>query len=267
MGLVIGILISATLDRQSAQRLAVERQLRAYQDDHLGKGIQALIEAWVAAVRNRPLIERVEQDGRVLEATLAGGVVMTLYAFDGQGEALAQFQGLNGQALTDAVGVLRELRRADLRRLAPTDPRTGRRLPLERQRGPLAISVNAASEPVLRAVLRYATQGGGDGYVEKVLAARTSGGQVSPTDHAQFMTEAKLTPEQQNTLSRLFVFEPILWRLEAMVKRDSPDPLQVQRAYYGGLAIINRQSRSSLETGSDGFQRYNAVLTWERIGE
>jgi hypothetical protein len=265
LSLVVGISTAMMLERQAAQSYFVQRQITAYQDDHLGKGMEEIINQWLAGASTRPIEERLQSDGRALEMRLAGGVTLTLYVRDGQGAALQDLSSLTGEALQDARGILRELRRDGALSAQRRNARGRNADPILRMHGPVQISINSADQDVLRAVLRSITGSDrNESYLGAIRRARAEG-RIDPNKFSTINAESDLTPEERAKIERVLTSVPRLWILEAVITRTNPAPLERAESRYRGVAFIEPRGGISNRDRPDGVTRLGSILEWRRV--
>lgn len=270
LALAAGLLMVAVLERQGTQRQIVERQLAAYQDQHLAKGLAEVIDAWLTFASARPMAEIIADDGHAFDMELAGGVTLRLFAFDAQGSALTTFAGLNGDALRDAAGIFGELAQMPASELIPRpDPDSLLPpVPLERRYGSPAISVQTAPPAVLRAAVAYATRGEKtEELTDRILQLRGQK-KITQADLSGMITAESPSPEASAVLNRVLSTTPTLWRLEAVVMNTKRYTGDERMSRYGGFAFLPPGSRSVRDRGAnlgDGLRRRSLVIEWRRL--
>jgi hypothetical protein len=253
--LVASVLIIVILDRQSAHRLMVRRQLQQYVEEQSGRGMREAIEAWLAFQRSEDLREALDQDGlgftvRMDQQGLAQGQQVRVFFGDGQGTMLRELAGLDGESFKLARDALVALRReAGAGWARQTRPE-----------GPVAISVSSASRETLLAMVRACLDDGlgAPGFVDELLSVR-SGGPMTLEDLGRLISQSGLPAEGQAKLQQALTATPSLWWIEARTETADPNrpPLR-----YGGYAIINRPGSVR---ASNIVRRASMILTWERL--
>lgn len=265
LSLVVGISSAMMLERQAAQSYFIQRQITAYQDDHLGKGMEEVINQWLSGANTRPIDERIQSDGRALDMRLAGGVTLSLYIRDGQGAALQDLSSLTGEALEDARAILRELRRDGALSAQRRAARGRNADPILRMHGPVQISINSADPDVLRATLRSITGSDrNEAYLGAIRRARAEG-RIDPNEFAVINAESDLTPEERAKVERVLTSVPRLWILEAVITRTNPAPLERAESRYRGVAFIEPGGRAASRDRPDSVTRLGSILEWRRV--
>ncbi|MCA9298618.1 MAG: hypothetical protein KDA28_06100, partial [Phycisphaerales bacterium] len=82
--IVMSLMIAVMLERNGAQRLQVRRTLESYNDHHMKKGVQEIVNAWLRTLPNAPLAELLGEDGKIVEISMLDGVRLTIFLEDGQ---------------------------------------------------------------------------------------------------------------------------------------------------------------------------------------
>jgi hypothetical protein len=172
---------------------------------------------------------------------------------------LADFAGLTGDNLDMAIDIVEELRRNENRRAGE----------FIRREGPVAISVNTAPEPVLRAVIATALDPLQTGaLVREIIAARAG---AEPMDRArldQVFRDVEVPGPSLPKLQGLLAVEPVLWQVVAQVKTSEgiwPPPRGVIR--YGGLAVVAAANSNAVRNRSGDLQRSSSIISWENLSD
>lgn len=240
VGFIVVLVSGLLLDLQATARLAVDRQVRAYRNHHTAMGIRELLDQWML-LASGGIESQLDDSGMAFE--LSGrGASTRVYLFDGQGAALRDPSGAGGRA-----GLAQ-----DVSRLLSAAPAAD--VPLLRDAGPVAISINTAPRPVLEAVVIAAgNPGRASAFAQDVLARRRDKRMVQ-ADITDAATKAGLTPEQAADVASMFTATPEIWRIEAVTTSDVDRSAQVRQ---GGLIKVP----GNLSLGSVGV----IILSWEDL--
>lgn len=256
---VSGVVIAYMLDRQSAQNRTVAREIDSYTFHHISRGIQEAVEAWIRSNGNNPLGPALDEDGHAFDLVVERGQTVEVYFLDAQGAVLADFAGLTGDSLDMALDILEELRRGERQRTSE----------YVRREGPVAVSINAAPEPVLRAVISSVLDPlKTNALTREILAARNP---VEPIDRAkleQIFRDADVPSANSPKLQGLLATEPVLWQVIAQAKSPEgvwPPPRGTIR--YGGLALVSSGTPSTGRNRSGDLQRSSSMISWENLSD
>ena len=89
LAMVVAIMAALMLERQAAQRLAVQRQLNQYRDHHFQRGVREVVGAWTDTLGGQPIEKMVDIDGHALDIAMADSGWLSVYLYDGQGSTLS----------------------------------------------------------------------------------------------------------------------------------------------------------------------------------
>lgn len=243
--LVLGLLISVVLERQSTQTLSARRQIGQYESHHAGRGIQDAFDAWFSSGQSKPFRERMAPDGHLVDFTLPEGLgpsvpgplTVRVFGEDAQATMLADFTGLTGQTLADAralLDALKQITGEDWQRHT-------------RSQGPVTISATSAPEDLLQAVVRAATDSSIDGgeFVNSINRARAEtepGKGISPQAFNQAVMDGGFEPTQAAMVHRLVTPDTSFWKLRIEVVREN----RTIDAYDAYLQIPPRGGRNAV---------------------
>lgn len=249
--LVVGFGIAVSLRRQGAQTLAVERQLRAYQEHHGQMGLQDAIRVWLGEQRSQSLPDALGERGHALDLVLTDGSIVSVYLADGQARALGVLTGVTGRSLDDATRVLEALQ--TLAGARGLDAYT-------RGAGPVAISIATAPRAVVRAAFRAALGEDGDRSADELLRLRDAGEVIDRATLNGITSANTRNAEGRSMLNRLLAYDPTLWTVLVEIRQRAGGRLT---ARYGGLVqISSNRGRQASAMGSGG----NTFLTWRNLG-
>ena len=254
--IVVGALTSIMLQRHMARAKTVERQLRAYQEHHGARSLQAVVEAWLKtpSAQPREIASMLDEDGLAFSVSPGDGTTINVHLFPGQGTLLTRVAALRDEDRASAelsVQLLRGLvRREDEYRI-----RT-------RSAGPPSVDVNTASPEVLMAVVQGVLNDspGARRYESALLDATLAGEGVSLQSMSNIATEANIESEQRSALSRFLTVSPELWRfrIDMFGSPTLGSPLLSQ---YTGLLLLG----SSTSPGGNSFEQPPPFLSWESV--
>jgi len=213
LALMGSLVVAACLERFSAQRLLVQRQVAEYKRHHEMLGAQTVIKQWIGRQQNTVLQAAAKSDEAAHRFALPEDVRIAVWVRDGQGGAKID--------LTGEPEPKRSWFEAILWRLPEGYPELIRRV------GPAEISVNAAPWNVLAALRE-----GGDDLADDIIAERTRG----PIDRAKFLSmleKSDATPEEIAEIQRLVTFEPVLYRL--VVEASDGEESRLFTALFEGV--------------------------------
>ncbi|MEQ8770156.1 MAG: hypothetical protein RIB60_06570 [Phycisphaerales bacterium] len=246
--IVVGMMAAVGLNRQGAQSLEVTRQTRAYQQHHAARGIQEAIGVWLRTVSARNLADALGERGHALDITLDGGVTLEVYLHDGQGSALADLSGVV-QAEVDIAGATL----ANLQNLVGDE-----RFSLyTREGGPAAVSINAAPEPVIRAVLLSTlTEAMTDEMTDAIMDMRSAGTRLTRNDLTEALTAVGATGVERTAVTRMITEQPEVWWVTVIGRHT----IRGVTARYGGLVVLRSASRGGTSAGTSSF------VSWQDLG-
>jgi len=256
---VSGVVIAYMLDRQNAQSRTVAREMESYTFHHISRGIQEAVEGWIRGNGNNSIAPALAEDGHAFDLAVEGGQTVEVYFQDAQGSVLADFAGLTGDNLDMAIDIITELRRSEPRNAAD----------FVRREGPVAISVNSAPEPVLKAVISsvlsplLATS-----LTRELLSARAGGEPLDRAKLEQVFRDIEVPSANIPKLQSLLAVEPVLWQVIAQVKTPEgvwPPPRGMIR--YGGLALIATTGSNTPRNRSGDLQRSSSMISWENLSD
>lgn len=254
--IMVGTLIAIMLQRHIARAKIVERQLRAYQEHHGSRSLQAVVEAWLKTPTAQPreIGEMLEEDGLAFTVNPGDGTTINVHLFPGQGTLLTRIAALRDEdraAAELSVQLLRGLVRREDEYVLRT-----------RSAGPLAVDVNTASPEVLMAVVQGVLDDtpGARRYESALLSAANEGGGVSLQIMSNIATEAGIEAEQRTLLSRFLTVTPELWRfrIDMFGSPTLGSPLLGQ---YTGLLLLG----NATVTSGNAFEQPPPFLSWESV--
>lgn len=256
---VVGLGVGVSMSRFAAETRVVERQLRAYHEHHAGMGLQEAIGAWLKQQTGRAIADVIDPvTGHAMDIELADGSVVSVHLRDGQGTALADLSALPATQLDEAGVILRNL---------ATSMRADEFLRLTRSVGPSAISVNSASEPVLRAVSMAIAGDRGEDLANEIIRTRARSGTVTRQDITTAVGAASLSNEQRVQALRLFATDVELWAIIVELKGGRGLDRGKLLSRYGGLARLRVGSTGRRGAGStSNASELGSFLTWKDLG-
>lgn len=252
---VVGMGVGMLMTRFAAQTKVVARQARAYNEHHAGQGLQEAIGAWLRQQNGRNIADAIDPDtGHAMDIELQDGSVVSVYLRDGQGTALADLSALPPDQVEEAGVVIKNLAEKVSSREF---------LRLTRAVGPSAISINTASEEVIRAVATAVGGADGDGFADELLRIRARGSEITRQDITSSIGAAGLTNEQRTAALRLFSTDVSLWAVVVELRGGIGADRGRLISRYGGLARLRvgtarRSSGNQAELGT--------FLTWRELG-
>lgn len=256
---VVGLGVGVSMSRFAAETRVVERQLRAYHEHHAGMGLQEAIGAWLKQQTGRAIADLLDPvTGHAMDIELADGSIVSVYLRDGQGTALADLSALPSTQVDEAGVILRNL---------ATSMRAEEYLRLTRSVGPSSISVNAASEPVLRAVAIAISGDRGEDLANEIIRTRARSGAVTRQDITTAVGAAGLTNEQRVQALRLFATDVELWAIIVELKGGRGLDRGKLLSRYGGLARLRVGATGRRGSTSAGnASELGSFLTWKDLG-
>jgi hypothetical protein len=200
-------------------------------------------------------------------------VTLRLYLRDAQGTVLTEFATMQGDTLADGQGLANSLAT-----IAPDDIRRAlggfrseqpagevdRRAPITRRYGPMAVSVNAATTPVILAVGMYA--GGPDVASQLIEAIETKRNQqlLAAADLQGLIAGLKMEQENRDILRRVLTADPILYEVTAVLYRRGQES-GVPEAMYRGVTLVARGAAARDRSASGGMTRLSSIMDWKRV--
>lgn len=252
---VVGLTVSLSLSRLSAQQLVVNRQINAYYEHHSGRGLQEAIGAWLRQQNGRELNDVLEANtGKAMDITLSDGSIVSIYLFDAQGNMLSDLSSV-GVNQVDEVGL-------SLKNLAESvGSQEYERL--TRPFGPSAVSIHSAPESVINATALAVAGNSGLRIADDLLLLRGSGETLTRQTLVEAAARAGLSSEQRGAILRRFVTDVTLWGVVVEVRGGRGLSNGRLLARYGGVTLIRSNSgrRSSGNTMEIG-----AFYTWKDLG-
>lgn len=247
------LLVTVMLERQLSRRLAVQRQVEAYQLHHAAKGFQEIIDSWLRSLSGASVASMIRDGDRVLTLELADGMLAEVYFADAQGSVLASPAGLTGQDYTDARLMVAALPKG---RRDPGLP------PLTRSVGPLAVSLRSAPTEVLEAVFTAAVGStGAREFAQRLLDIRSQG-PIQQSDIAKVALALEIPGEKRARLNDLLVPEPSLWFVTVEIRRGSGSGAVVARE--GGHIVVAGR-RPGRNRSQAIWEKSSSFLTWQKL--
>jgi hypothetical protein len=246
--------IAFMIERQAAQSLTVQRQLKLYSFDHVSRGIGEAVDAWIKSNGTESVKEALAENGHAFDLEVEGGQTVRVSLFEAQGAVLAEFAGLSGPSLDAAREVLEKLVELE-RNEAPR---------FTRREGPVAVSLNSAPREVLTAVAESVLDAlDADTFVSEVIRARADG-DISTEAFGEVLNRSDVPQEARAELTALFTTQPVLWRIIA--EADSPGGVYPPRPSirYSALAIIINSPGGGRDR-SASLQRNSSIISWEDL--
>ncbi len=256
-------IMMAVLERYSGQRLIIEKQLDAYQDHHISRGVREAVDAWAGAASagapqrpatgEQPAVKTIQDylgpEGHAFDLAPKDGAPVSVYMHEAQGTLLADFSGLSGQELQAAAGALAALEEVAPSTINPTK--------YTRKEGPLAVSVRSATPTVLSAICRSALgPTKGREFAEELIRVRQQ-----PDFDATKLNEAYqrtgVNGEDAAKLQMLLTASPGLWLVVAEMDGSNNSIVRYRglTTVRGSMAARNRQNGN----------RPGQFLSWERV--
>ena len=209
--LVSGIILAVMLERQSMQALTVQRELDSYRFHHVSRGMQEAVEAWIRSNGANDIADALDQDGHAFDLAAEGGQVVHISFYEAQGTILADFSGLSGDALDAARAIVEKLR----------DQRGANAAKFVRREGPVAVSVNTASQEVLQAVISSALDMQQTAaLLGEIKSAHNDGVPIDAQGLTGLYDKAEIAAEDRPKILPLLTAQPVLWQVVA--ETDAP---------------------------------------------
>lgn len=253
--IVVGLTISLSLRRLSAQQLVVARQVSSYYEHHSGRGLQEAIGAWLRQQNGRELDEVLEPNtGKAMDITLSDGSIVSIFLFDSQGAMLSDLSSVPVSQVDEVTLSLKIL--AD-------SVSTAEYLELTRPFGPSGVSVHTASPQVLRAIGESVAEGKGVRFADDLKLQRDSGERITRQMLVETATRAGVNSEQRAAILRRFSTDVQIWGVVVEVRGGRGLSKGRLLARYGGVTRIRsntgrRSSSNAMEIG--------AFYTWKDLG-
>jgi hypothetical protein len=248
---VVGVMSAVMLERQTAQRLVVARQLGWYQEHHARLGLQEGIEAWLRALPNTLDIgAALPPDGHFLDLELRDGTRAVVYLLERQNAVLTDLAAVEDASVDAAAAIAEAVALAFGEKGPPDGLRTI---------GPAALSVHTASPELLQvaAAAVIGDSGGASLFATSLINDRESnGGRCTPSAIGLAASAAGVENETRSLLSRMFTVRPTLYYATVELRDSGQGP---PLARYGGYFSVGTGR------GATGATR-SAFLTWENLG-
>ena len=253
---LVGVSSTIMLQRHTARAKTVERQLRAYQEHHGSRSIQAVVEAWLKtpSAGTREIAEMLEPDGLAFSVETGDGTTINVHLFPGQGTMLSRTPGVAEQDREQAILAVQILQSI------VRDPEEYRRR--TRPVGPMGVDPNTASLEVIIALVRgvLGDTPGASQYESLLTDAVQNGDPVSLQSLANFATEASIEAEKRTQMSRFLTITPDLWEFR-IDQFGSPVVGRPLLARYRGLLLLGGNS----VTAGNTFEQPPPFLSWESV--
>lgn len=248
---VVGLMTAVMLERQSAQRQTVDRQLRWYQEHHARLGLQEAIEAWIKSLpSNADLHALLPANGHFIDLKLRGGTTASVTLIERQNAVLTDLSAVDDTIVDMAAAIAAAVAQI----YGPEGPPDGLRTV-----GPPQLSTHTASRELIELAVQAVT---GDravakGFASSILADREGNGNISTSGAVgTAITDSGADPELRATLANLFTVRPTLYY--AVVELRTSAYGKPSARYGGYFSVANDRNLSSLER--------SAFLTWENLG-
>lgn len=256
LSLVVAMVLSLAIERNTAKVHNVQRQLDSYREHHAAKGLQEAISAWLTRQNARSITEALEADGHALDLILPDRTIVAVYLRDGQGTILDPLAA----SASDYEQAVSLRQRLQLLCRDSSVPYEG----FERPLGPFAVSVNSADPLVIQAVAEELV--GIDRareMVNKILERRTADGTLERQDLLAVGTEMGLETNVRNQLLSFFTVTPEMWYVTIELRGGPGGASHRVWARYGGLVPVRNTSNRS---ASGAWEQPGVFLTWEDLG-
>lgn len=264
LAMIVTLAGAVLLDMQTDTTRSVNRYAKVYEDHHLAAGMRELLDQWLMTGGN--LRERLEDDGEAFRLELPHGHQIRVLLEDAQGTVLRDLSTLDGpiaryaQRIVQTLEPLAQAREEVLR--TGTLPRgsAGRdaQHDLFRMHGPVAISVNSASEAVLDAVAQASGDPSGAARLIREIRARVARADrtrgISAEDLASAIAESSLEPAHRRELSAILTAQPVLYRMTIETRLGALSTSPTKRTT--ALVLLPGPNQPA---GSGG----TVVLSWE----
>ncbi len=248
LALIASVLAAMALERQTAHNLTIQRQIEAYGTRHLERGLAEVIGTWLGSVRARGLAESLDERGVGLTIQAESGSMLEVRFEDAQGAALASVNGLIDENRVLVLDILGRLQLA-------VGPAIGSMI---RDVGPIAVSVNTAPEPVLRAAVEASLARDGAGpIVDAILGARSGDDRITTESMARILEDAGVAPEVRAHLEGVLAVNPVLWRIVVTPRFAGGEAATFR---YEGLAWI-----SGPRDRDQGRQRNSPIVSMRKV--
>ncbi|MBO6512585.1 MAG: hypothetical protein JJ974_01295 [Phycisphaerales bacterium] len=252
---VVGLTISLSLRRLSAQQLVVARQVSAYYEHHSGRGLQEAIGAWLRQQNGRELDEVLEPNtGKAMDIILSDGSVVSISLFDAQGTMLSDLSSV-GVNQIDEVGLSLQI----LSRNVGTEEY----MQYTRPFGPSGVSVHTAPEIVLRSIGESVAEGKGIRFADDIKLIRDSGERITRQMLVESATRAGVNSEQRAAILRRFSTDVQIWGVVVEVRGGRGLSKGRLLARYGGITRI--RSNTGRRSASNAME-IGAFYTWKDLG-
>ncbi|HYE03471.1 MAG TPA: hypothetical protein VD963_09585 [Phycisphaerales bacterium] len=252
LALVGGLAVSLVLELTANTALAVRRQTETYAGHHLAVGIKDMTDMWFISA-GADVHGKLGEDGLAYEIELPSGPVVRVYLGDGQGSILG-----SAALLTPAQ---RERTRLMLARLAVSAP--GQLEQVVRADGPVAVSLRAAPDPVLEALVATCVGDDSAGVLAELAALRQRT-PLTAEDLAAAIRAANLPPEAAQALQEMLTVSPVLWRIVVESGASRTDARVLER--IEGLLMTGPTGLNITEGGSVVIQWEDKTAELEAVG-
>jgi hypothetical protein len=252
---VVSLTISVSLARFSAQQRVVDRQIRAYQEHHAGRGLQEAIGAWLRQQNGRDLFDVLDpDDGHAMDIELDDGSIVSVFLRDGQGSALSNLTGRTEREINEGEDILRELAR---------NVSQHQYLEMTRPFGPLGISASSAPELLISNTCNAIMGGNGRTLADGILEKRQQSGRLTRVDITQIASTAGISSDERAEMQRVFATDIELWAVIVEVRAGSGALRGRLVSRYGGITRIRLNSG---RRNSSNLMELGAFITWKDLG-
>ncbi len=265
LALIASLGIVVLLNRQGADNLAVKRYVNDYRNHHLHAGLSELIHQWMVTTRVTELSQAVTPEGLAFKLDMPDRGTLAVYFYDAQGAGLTATGALGGRErdIADRVkALLRDLVNSGYTATAEAggvDARTGTAVgggtgELIRSVGPAKVSINSATDPVLRAIaMATIAPERVEGFMNAMARGRERG-RLGDKELGEALKDAGLTPQETQDVELMLTVHPTLWRA-ICIKTTA---LGVETERTTGMILV-------LPKNGLPFERTIQVLSWESL--
>ncbi|MEM1186018.1 MAG: hypothetical protein AAGI53_13590 [Planctomycetota bacterium] len=251
---VVGLTAAIMLQRATSVSMTVTRQVDAYKVQHVVRGLQEAVEAWLSQQRARTIPDALDSDGLALVLRPGDGTTVSLFFFDGQGTARSNGLGVAEDVAPDVDAVADQIR-------ANQGPERGLRF--LRDVGPYAVSINAAEPETLVAIAEALapedTVANLQDGLARLIEARDNE-PVGQEELTQLMSEVRIAGAERTRILRMFTPQPVLWEVIIVVKGDGLTAPLGEVARYRSLVLVEPE-----EAGQSAFEQPSPFLMWEEM--
>ncbi|MCA9279930.1 MAG: hypothetical protein H6815_05725 [Phycisphaeraceae bacterium] len=244
------LMLGALMMRSGGQRLAAQRDVDAYQQHHIQRGLQEVISSWLKTVQRLNLSDTIEAGSEALTMELSSNREISVWVYPAQWRVLGTLDGLQGAELEDA----RLVRDMAIKIAPKSEPDK-----YLRSVGPYALSLQDTPLELIAAVVEgLADSQAASEVADMVERLRSTSEELTLADFTREIVSTSVEPATRGRVNRLFTDKPTLWEIRVEV-RVPPQPgyEPVTWARFAGTTTVANSTRG----------RSNQEFTFSPLGD